>query len=766
MSSKENINVILMTGITNTVSSEGQAQLFLDGYGNFGTFEDEGVLYFGHTEIQKLLSSLIKYPNVPIVLYSAAGKYAPQVAKAVNDKSKIFVIEPWVGNDNRLKSAIDAIANGIPSTNYQIGPDDYRGDGIPNASQTPSGLSHFEALIYAGEIVKSKYPPPPPEPPTQPILFIGKIIDASTKDALPYVNIPINQNGTFTGKGLTTDIDGLISSSQNLTVGTYDFEITLTGYVGSSITKQVLATTKEINLNTIELSEDIKLLESVEVTAESFKGTIIDKNSKNPIPEATILSDTDQKDKATSQTDGSFSINIQFDETYLQSTPSETTTQIYKIISSTGVELNGTITIEDLGFEKQAITNFQDTTPDGIPVNYNFEGEPSLSSTPETLAKVAIVNLNNTLEGTYGIPGNLAFKSIQVEVPQDDSEKKYKQITAIVSAENYSQSDPIQLIRGDGSFIKDLGYIKLTPIEEELEEQIIENKTLTETQKSILEEGLPKDFISSLLKKLFRTIQDRLIPTILKMVVAFGVTKFNEEVLKNISNLPKTCPSSLEKLNKIIDKKNKLTKQLNNLYTSINSINKVLEIPPITIDIAEKATLAAKIYVGVQSFIPSTVTTPNPVGPVLIAKDLIEKFEDLIENSKSKLGGGTIQLKLIIEELRKVLLLLNILDALIQSCAEEIGGPTQNQTLISNELLKSTQQQSQQLSPVVTNVNGFEMGVITVDNITIGGLKRRRAVARNKQGVIMLQGEPSFSSNDQILIDELVFYIQQNDLKA
>ena len=58
------------------------------------------------------------------------------------------------------------------------------------------------------------------------------------------------------------------------------------------------------------------------------------------------------------------------------------------------------------------------------------------------------------------------------------------------------------------------------------------------------------------------------------------------------------------------------------------------------------------------------------------------------------------------------------------------------------------------------------MSVINVDNVTVGGLKRRKAVARNKQGVIMLEGEPSFSSIDQILIDELVFYIQQNDLKA
>ena len=48
---------------------------------------------------------------------------------------------------------------------------------------------------------------------------------------------------------------------------------------------------------------------------------------------------------------------------------------------------------------------------------------------------------------------------------------------------------------------------------------------------------------------------------------------------------------------------------------------------------------------------------------------------------------------------------------------------------------------------------------------TTNNLKRRRAIARNQQGVIVLQGEWSYSSIDQILIDELVFYIQQNNLK-
>ena len=49
---------------------------------------------------------------------------------------------------------------------------------------------------------------------------------------------------------------------------------------------------------------------------------------------------------------------------------------------------------------------------------------------------------------------------------------------------------------------------------------------------------------------------------------------------------------------------------------------------------------------------------------------------------------------------------------------------------------------------------------------TTNSLKRKRATATNNQNVVMLRGEYSFSSIEQILIDELVFYIQQSDLKA
>jgi hypothetical protein len=83
-----------------------------------------------------------------------------------------------------------------------------------------------------------------------------------------------------------------------------------------------------------------------------------------------------------------------------------------------------------------------------------------------------------------------------------------------------------------------------------------------------------------------------------------------------------------------------------------------------------------------------------------------------------------------------------------------------NQFAIANQLTDLTNQNPNPIS----SINGFIMDVES--EITPSPIKRRRAIAKNKQDIIMLTGEWSYSSIDQILIDELVFYIQQKDLKA
>ena len=174
--------------------------------------------------------------------------------------------------------------------------------------------------------------------------------------------------------------------------------------------------------------------------------------------------------------------------------------------------------------------------------------------------------------------------------------------------------------------------------------------------------------------------------------------------------------------------------------------------------------------------IPQAIGTPpakdfgglisaQPMSATLKSVDTISQFEVFIK----KYEGLTIMVLSILTVLRAVLKmaidLLKGLDGLISICAQEYLDQ-EEVTLeeINAELLASLEEGEEevQLDPFI---NGFEISVIEIEK-EIGSLKRRQAIARNKSGIILLKGEPSFSASDQILIDELKFYITQNNLKA
>ncbi len=85
---------------------------------------------------------------------------------------------------------------------------------------------------------------------------------------------------------------------------------------------------------------------------------------------------------------------------------------------------------------------------------------------------------------------------------------------------------------------------------------------------------------------------------------------------------------------------------------------------------------------------------------------------------------------------------------------------------VNAELLAIRENSEQQGNPLLANVNGFKLSVIKEEKFKVGDQYRRRAIAKNSQGITILQGEPSFSAEDQILLDELAFNIVQNNLKA
>lgn len=242
--------------------------------------------------------------------------------------------------------------------------------------------------------------------------------------------------------------------------------------------------------------------------------------------------------------------------------------------------------------------------------------------------------------------------------------------------------------------------------------------------------------------------------------------------IKNLIGDGLTCPANIEGINEVIELKNKLTKQLNNIYGQIEGISTLLDITPPIIDSVDIAKDAAKIAIDVVSFIPSTAVTPIPVGPILKGKDAIDILNKLLGKFGGQISTAESYFTSITSELEKILNLLSMVDLFIATCSQKLIDESGNsngllaQNALSNSLLNSTKNQSNQGSPVVTGVNGFTMKVVSLDNEPNEDLQRRQALAINPSGITMLKGDPSYSSNDQILIDELVFYIKQNNLKA
>jgi hypothetical protein len=356
------------------------------------------------------------------------------------------------------------------------------------------------------------------------------------------------------------------------------------------------------------------------------------------------------------------------------------------------------------------------------------------SQDPIKGAKVSVSPINFVFTDTSG---NFTLDG---DIPESGS------LSMTVNAVGYQFMEP-PLYKGDGSLKPDLGVLQLQPLVSSLTQEKIKSTQLSKSQIQEISRN-KKDlsyYAEEKLSNQVNTLKNTLIPAVLTMVASFGLTQVSNYKAEQLPKLldQAVCPTQAE-LTNLINRKNKLVKQLNNSLKTIDTTTKVLGI---TGGIIQALEIALKLQVAIPTPVPPAVNEANRI------------LDKRISQLKSVNAGILSILVILRQVLAQAIQLLNLLDKLVQKCY-----PNADQERVSLELTALTVQQSTQLSPVVTNVNGFEMGVETENSPNT--LKRRRAIARNKQGVVMLQGEWSFSSINQILIDELVFYIQQNNLKA
>ena len=264
--------------------------------------------------------------------------------------------------------------------------------------------------------------------------------------------------------------------------------------------------------------------------------------------------------------------------------------------------------------------------------------------------------------------------------------------------------------------------------------------------------------------KIVDIIKTKLIPLAISLLLAFGISRLSQQNRKS-------CPTP-DALSNVIRTRNRVVRQLNNIFKMIvvntalafafRSLAQVLKGIRLQMDglsIPQAiGVIPAKDFGGLIAAAPYSMTAK--------LQHINDELEKLEEKSESTSKATLVSLVFVIAGISTVLLLLSAIDKMAQECAEENGVTNLELEVINQELLDLAEEESEDGNPVIGNTNGFIFSVETDNSNPVGTLKRRFAVAKDSRGVTLLKGEPSFSSSDQILIDELVFYIQQNDLKA
>ena len=367
--------------------------------------------------------------------------------------------------------------------------------------------------------------------------------------------------------------------------------------------------------------------------------------------------------------------------------------------------------------------------------------------------------------GIYKLP-------IKIEVnDKGEVAEKFRSTELIVDKGDFSPFKIIP-IKGNNKLKTKINVAKLTSNKKQTEKDIAQAGTIGDDITKALSNAEPSTPTpQKTILNAVKAISERLLPFIIGMLAAFGITNIKKwlDGKNTLENTPTKCPTKAE-LRRQINKRNKVVKQLNNLYKVITAAIAAIGIVTTLLRIFQ---LIMRLFGRFP--VPSTIgTPPGPSGGVLYSFRIgqLIRFDEKYDKFKGKFKLFSKIPKIILTALillrfylKAALDLLKIADNKIDQCSQEAGIDF-TQEEIDNELLAIGAQEEEDGNPVLTDVNGFKMSVQTVPKTEVGSIVKRQAIAKDSKGIIILKGEPSFSASDQILIDELAFYITSNNLKA
>ena len=313
-----------------------------------------------------------------------------------------------------------------------------------------------------------------------------------------------------------------------------------------------------------------------------------------------------------------------------------------------------------------------------------------------------------------------------------------------------------------------------------------------------IEEAIPEDLkpkgfqkTPGLLNKVLVATASLTLPAIFNMVRELGLDEFDsrkqeafdklgiDEKIQEISEI--TSPEKLEELRqelcptpdtleKIIRQRNGIVETINNQQVKVESLKQMVDVAGDLATGLDNIKLAAEITSqiseGVKRLAP-TVTVYNIFDKVQTIADQIKNVitfqrdgEPRLPPLRKTVSNASIPLNQVNNLTVRLLNILGRFDEIILLCA-----PNSQLEAFSEDVM--TTYITQTVANITENQSTYKGFILEIETRPFSDtVDQNRAVGKNNDGIILISTNYSFASDPNVLIEELKFIIDRDDLKA
>ncbi len=391
------------------------------------------------------------------------------------------------------------------------------------------------------------------------------------------------------------------------------------------------------------------------------------------------------------------------------------------------------------------------------------------SNDPIATAEQELFNWNRILEGS-----NIKQTNYTFEVEDYNPDNNTGRIVG------YTNSTRTLLDEVTVTAKKPREVVKQRKIKEQLKKDRVKQSELTSTDieginNAVTEDQKPKGLqkLGSLVLKQSQKLSKFVIPLTFNLIKEYGIDKLEtalEEESDNIDELREKLkeefcniqlPQIIAKRNNAVDYLNNTGKILDSFTIGVNFGASFAGILENIIKILKGASFginqAAKSIPLIPGAVVSVVNDINTIADTVTFKaDGTPNLPPLkITAAQVSPAFATVQNTIV-----RCVDLLDRLDILITLC-----NPNANLTGISDSI--NSIYDNELIAEASENDGTYKGFILEIETRPFTDtVDQNRAVGKNRSGIIMISTEYSFASNPQVLIDELKFIIDRDDLKA